>query len=166
MLGHPAAGLGPGWVLLGAFWAMQPHFGALREALGRHLEANAGLGSSDMEHPCGKMAIWPKLQKHIENSIVFEDFWEAGGARRRAKMRLRSFGGRLLVCLAGFGNRVAVDGPAESQHEPFWAHLGPSHAGLGWRIWAETLFSMVVPPPPAGHVGAMCMPFGVNLDEF
>ena len=94
MLGHPGAGLGPGWVLLGAFWAMQPRFGALREAFGRHLEANAGLGSSDMEHPCGKMAMWPKLQKHIENSMFFGDFLEAGGARRHAKMRLWSFGGR------------------------------------------------------------------------
>ena len=100
---------GPSWTHVGASWGpvgptMGPlgrilghaaTFWSLREAFGRHLEANAGLGSSDMEHPCGKMAIWPKLQKHIENSMVFEDFGEAGGARRRAKMRLWSFGGRL-----------------------------------------------------------------------
>ena len=41
MVGHFGAKLGLKWVFLDASWAMLRHFGALREAPGRHLEANS-----------------------------------------------------------------------------------------------------------------------------
>ena len=54
ILEHLGAKVGLRWVFLGASWAVWRHFGALREAPGRHLEAKVGLGSIDLELTCGK----------------------------------------------------------------------------------------------------------------
>ena len=63
ILEHLGAKLGPRWVFLGASWAMLRHFGALWEAPGRHLEASAGLGRTELELTCGNKATGQNLQK-------------------------------------------------------------------------------------------------------
>ena len=64
---------------LGTSWAVWRHFGALREAPGRHLEAKVGLGSIDLELTCGEKATCPNLQKTNEKSRFFNDFWRQEG---------------------------------------------------------------------------------------
>ena len=61
ILEHLGAKVGLRWVFLGASWAVWRHFGALREAPGRHLEAKVGLGSIDLELTCGKKASCQNL---------------------------------------------------------------------------------------------------------
>ena len=58
---------------------MLRHFGALREAPGRHLEAKAGLGSIDLELTHAKKATCQNLQKTIEKQMFFDDFWRQEG---------------------------------------------------------------------------------------
>ena len=75
MLGHLGAKLGPRWVFLCASWAMLGHVGALLAGLGRHLEADSGLGSTVLEPTCGEKATSQKLQTTIEKqkTLVFDD---------------------------------------------------------------------------------------------
>ena len=61
ILEHLGAKVGLRWVFLGASWAVWRHFGALREAPGRHLEAKVGLGSIDLELTRGKKASCQNL---------------------------------------------------------------------------------------------------------
>ena len=61
VLEHLRAKVGLRWVFLGASWAVWRHFGALREAPGRHLEAKVGLGSIDLELTRGKKASCQNL---------------------------------------------------------------------------------------------------------
>ena len=79
MLRHVGAEVGPRWVSLGASWAMLRHLGALREALGRHLEAKVGLGSIDLELTCGEKATCPNLQTTKEKHRFFNDLWRQEG---------------------------------------------------------------------------------------
>ena len=61
ILEHLGAKLGPRGVVLGASWAILPHFGGLQEAQGRHFQADFGFQSLDSELTCGKMATCQKL---------------------------------------------------------------------------------------------------------
>ena len=74
ILEHLGAKVGLRWVFLGASWAVWRHFGALREAPGRHLEAKVGLGSIDLELTRGKKASCQNLEKPLKNqgfSMIF-----------------------------------------------------------------------------------------------
>ena len=61
ILEHVGAKVGLRWVFLGASWAVWRHFGALREAPGRHLEAKVGFGSIGLELTCAKKASCQNL---------------------------------------------------------------------------------------------------------
>ena len=138
MLGHLGSKLGPRWVVLGASWAMLRHFGALREAPGRHLEAKAGLGSIDLEPTCGKKATSQNLPKANEKTYVFQLSLEAGRSRKHAKMALWRSGCGLDGHLAGLESHAVVSGAAGSQHHhclgPFCAHLGLMLGPLGAKL--------------------------------
>ena len=132
--------MGPKWALLGASWAMLRHFGALREAPGRHLEAKAGLGSLDLELTCGKKATCQKLQKTIEKQRLFNDFWRQEG---QESMPRWLFGGLVVVLkfiLHVSGAMSWSTGLPKANIIPSWAHLGPI-LDLCWSIlgpsWAQ-----------------------------
>ena len=69
MLGHLGSKLGLQRVSLGTSWAILGPFGALLEGPGRHLEAEIGLGSADLELTCGKKATRPNASKTLGKQL-------------------------------------------------------------------------------------------------
>ena len=117
--------LGPRWVFLGTSWAMLPHFGAFREAPGRHLEANAGLGSTDLELTCGKKATCQNLQTNNEQHRFFNGFWRW---HVQESMQRWLFGGLVVVLkftLRVSGAMLWSTGLPRANIIAAWAHCAP-----------------------------------------
>ena len=116
MLRHVGAELGPRWVFLGASWAMLRHFGALREAPGRHLEAKVGLGSTDLELTCGETTTCRNLQQSLKNNVCSMVFFKflACGLLATYKIQVSS---KLWICL-NMPSRNCPEGSKLPQHGP------------------------------------------------